>query len=306
MIAMTGTAREHTVGVVREIAADVFCLGPRGRTQTNIYFVRSGSAWVLIDAGWARDAERVERAAGSLFGAGSRAVAILLTHDHPDDEGSALRLAHTWQCAVYLHPKELPVAVHDFDAMVATAMPLDRWIVLPLMRAMGRRRREAVFARASLGAVARLFDPDAGVPGLPGWRCIATPGHTPGHVSFFRPHDRVLITGDAVVTLRMDSLTAPGPGAAGKKRRLAEAPRSRMHARRLACMSDDMLTLAVGGRDLGATVTDASRIPAGGAHDVLPMMFMRQRTRGGAERDGGRTEVPTDSCRTALAERRLP
>jgi glyoxylase-like metal-dependent hydrolase (beta-lactamase superfamily II) len=26
-------------------------------------------------------------------------------------------------------------------------------------------------------------------------------------VSFFRPHDRVLITGDAVVTLRMNSLT---------------------------------------------------------------------------------------------------
>ena len=29
-----------------------------------------------------------------------------------------------------------------------------------------------------------------------------TPGHTPGHLSFFRPSDRVLITGDAVVTLQ--------------------------------------------------------------------------------------------------------
>jgi glyoxylase-like metal-dependent hydrolase (beta-lactamase superfamily II) len=91
--------------------------------------------------------------------------------------------------------------------MVAAAMPIDRWIVLPLMRTMGRRRREAVFARSSLGEVARTFEPDAGVPGLPGWQCIPTPGHTPGHVSYFRPDDRVLITGDAVVTLKMNSLT---------------------------------------------------------------------------------------------------
>jgi glyoxylase-like metal-dependent hydrolase (beta-lactamase superfamily II) len=193
--------------VARRIAPDVFCLGPWGRTQTNVYFVRSGSAWVLIDAGWARDAPRIERAAASLFGAGSRPAAILLTHDHPDHEGSALHLARAWDCAVYLHPTELPIATRDFAAMVATAMPLDRWIVLPLMRVMGRRRRQAIFARSSLAEVARAFEPDAGVPGLPGWQCLPTPGHTPGHVSFFRPDDRVLITGDALVTLQMNSLT---------------------------------------------------------------------------------------------------
>jgi hypothetical protein len=41
--------------VAREIAPDVFCLGPWGRTQTTVYFVRSGTSWVLIDAGWAND-----------------------------------------------------------------------------------------------------------------------------------------------------------------------------------------------------------------------------------------------------------
>lgn len=70
-------------------------------------------------------ASRIERAAESLFGAGSRPAAILLTHDHPDHEGSALRLARTWDGAVYMHPKELPIATGDFAAMVASAMPLD-------------------------------------------------------------------------------------------------------------------------------------------------------------------------------------
>jgi hypothetical protein len=42
---------------------------------------------------------------------------------------------------------------------------------------------------------------------LPEWECIPTPGHTPGHVSYFRPADRVLISGDAVVTFKIGSLS---------------------------------------------------------------------------------------------------
>ena len=32
---------------------------------------------------------------------------------------------------------------------------------------------------------------------VPGWRWVHTPGHTFGHVSFLREHDRVLVVGDA-------------------------------------------------------------------------------------------------------------
>jgi glyoxylase-like metal-dependent hydrolase (beta-lactamase superfamily II) len=32
-----------------------------------------------------------------------------------------------------------------------------------------------------------------------------TPGHTPGHVSFFRPQDRTLIAGDAFCTTKPES-----------------------------------------------------------------------------------------------------
>jgi glyoxylase-like metal-dependent hydrolase (beta-lactamase superfamily II) len=114
-----------------------------------------------------------------------------------------------------MHPAELPIATGDFAAMVATAGPLDHWIVLPLMRALGRRRREAVLAGSSLGVVARAFEPSSRVPGLPGWECIPTPGHTPGHVSYFRPADRVLIAGDALVTVKINSLAGLVLGRAG-------------------------------------------------------------------------------------------
>ncbi len=43
------------------------------------------------------------------------------------------------------------------------------------------------------------------VPGLVGWEWLATPGHSPGHISLFRPADRVLLAGDALATMNMDS-----------------------------------------------------------------------------------------------------
>jgi hypothetical protein len=148
---MTRSTRKGAPEIAHEIAPDVFCPGPWGRTQIDVYFVRSNSTWVLIDAGWANDASRIEMAARSLFGPDSRPTAILLTHCHPDHTGSALSLASTWGCKVHMHPDELPMATADFAAMVASAGPLDRYFILPLMRAMGRRRRETVLARGAAG-----------------------------------------------------------------------------------------------------------------------------------------------------------
>ena len=43
---------------------------------------------------------------------------------------------------------------------------------------------------------------------MPGWELIHTPGHTPGHVSFWRESDRTLIVGDAFITTRQESAYA--------------------------------------------------------------------------------------------------
>jgi glyoxylase-like metal-dependent hydrolase (beta-lactamase superfamily II) len=52
---------------------------------------------------------------------------------------------------------------------------------------------------------ATVLPADGSVPGLAGWKWIHTPGHTAGHVSFFRDDDRVLLAGDAFVTTRSAS-----------------------------------------------------------------------------------------------------
>jgi len=51
-----------------------------------------------------------------------------------------------------------------------------------------------------------LPESDDEVPGLPDWRYVLVAGHSPGHVAFFRPSDRVAITGDAVVTAAFGGL----------------------------------------------------------------------------------------------------
>jgi glyoxylase-like metal-dependent hydrolase (beta-lactamase superfamily II) len=114
-----------------------------------------------------------------------------------------------------VHPTELPLARGEYAALAEGSGPLDVFLILPLLNLLGRRRRDALLARSSLAPVARPLDPRRAPPGLPDWRCVPTPGHTPGHVSFFRPRDRVLVTGDALVTLRVNSFWGLLLGRAG-------------------------------------------------------------------------------------------
>ena len=57
----------------------------------------------------------------------------------------------------------------------------------------------------NLGNRLRPLSTDLGLPELPGWTLMHTPGHTPGHVSFFRPADRLLLPGDAFCTTKPES-----------------------------------------------------------------------------------------------------
>lgn len=184
-----------------EIAPDVYWYAA-GPVAGNIYFVQSASTWVVVDTATAGAGKRIREVADALFGVGARPAAILLTHVHPDHSGSAHELAQAWDCPVYLHPDEKELAVSRKLATVDRyANPLDRRVIVPLLRLFPRRWVEAMMAKESLAEVVQTFEPDTAPPGLPEWTSIATPGHSPGHTSFFRQADRVLIAGDALLTV---------------------------------------------------------------------------------------------------------
>jgi glyoxylase-like metal-dependent hydrolase (beta-lactamase superfamily II) len=205
---MSAEQRKSIPDTPREIAPGVFVMEVgRGFQRSNVCFVRSGTAWVLVDAASRGAGPLLRRTAAALFGPEARPAAILLTHDHPDHTGDARELARGWDCPVYVHPAELPLTdIRDLATVERYANPLDRRLILPLLRRMPPRRVREMFERESLAGVVRALDPAAGVPGLPDWTCLPTPGHTPGHVAFLRPADRVLISGDALLTADLNSL----------------------------------------------------------------------------------------------------
>jgi glyoxylase-like metal-dependent hydrolase (beta-lactamase superfamily II) len=106
---------------------------------------------------------------------------------------------------VYVHADEVAMAAGRY--LPERSMPLDRWVVVPLMGLVPARRRAALEAAGDITDVVLALDPAGAVPGAPDWEYVPTPGHTPGHVAYLRRADGVLLSGDAVLTVDLSSVT---------------------------------------------------------------------------------------------------
>ena len=165
----------------------------------NAYFVGAPDGpWALVDTGLPGSAALTRAAARARFG-DRPPDAILLTHGHFDHAGAALTLAQTWDVPVYAHPLELPYLTGQSD--YAPADPTIPGAISALSRTFPSSGRD-------LSPHVHALPDDGTVPGMPGWTWLHTPGHTAGHVSFWREADRTLIAGDAVVTTDLDSWAA--------------------------------------------------------------------------------------------------
>src|SRR5215211_243769 len=164
----------------------------------NVYFVRGEDGWVLTDAALPGSAGEIFETAESLFGAGVPPRAILLTHGHFDHVGALEELLKRWDVPLYAHELELPhlTGARDYPP----PDPLVGGGAMALM-SFAYPNKAADFSDRVTALPA-----DGSVPFLHGWRWLHTPGHTGGHVSFFRDADRCLIAGDAFVTVKQESL----------------------------------------------------------------------------------------------------
>jgi glyoxylase-like metal-dependent hydrolase (beta-lactamase superfamily II) len=153
-----------------------------------------------VDAGLAGSATRIVRAAEALFGDGTTPAAIVLTHGHFDHVGALRELVRRWDVPVYAHELELPYLTGR-----SSYPPPDPAVGGGAMALLSRfYPRKPI----NLGDAVRVLPDDGTVPGASEWRWVHTPGHAPGHVSLFRDRDRVLVAGDAFVTVKQESFTA--------------------------------------------------------------------------------------------------
>lgn len=154
--------------------------------------------WFLVDTGVFGTTAFLRHAARQRFGA-ARPAGILMTHGHADHAGG-LELAEEWDVPVYAHRLELP-----YLNGTAAYPPADSTVGGGLMSLLA-----PLFPRGPFDVAARLRElpADGSIPGLPGWRWVPTPGHTVGHVSFWRAADRVMLSGDAFISTNQESAYA--------------------------------------------------------------------------------------------------
>ena len=178
----------------RQVADGVWML----RTfLVNVFFVRLDDGWMLVDAGMARSAPAIRRAATELFGS-VPPRAIVLTHGHFDHVGALPRLLDAWDVPLYAHSFELPhltgrLPYPPADPTVGGGLVAWSSFLFPR-------------GPSNFGSRLLALPKDGRVPVAPDWVALHTPGHTAGHISLFRVADGVVIAGDAVTTTQQESL----------------------------------------------------------------------------------------------------
>jgi glyoxylase-like metal-dependent hydrolase (beta-lactamase superfamily II) len=241
----------------QEIASELAYL----RTSiANVYFAGNSGAWILIDAGVVGYTGRIREAAAARFGARSKPNAILLTHGHFDHAACALELATHWSVPVYAHLLEFPYltgrsAYPQKDPTVGGAMGF-------ISRFFPSRTVNIEKVLQPLPDIGAVPGADRGVvPGIDGWTSIFTPGHAPGHVSFWRERDATLVAGDVVATADLDSWY----GLISQKKRVARPPspftydwdQARASIRKVADLRPRVLAAGHGAPMTGADVAPA-------------------------------------------------
>jgi glyoxylase-like metal-dependent hydrolase (beta-lactamase superfamily II) len=160
---------------VKEVGEGVFQLECPGRT-VNVFLVQAGEP-VLVDAGTPRIGRKV---VAELRGSNVVPTLILLTHSHFDHAGGAAAVREATGAAVLAPAAELQLFAgelrHRFLARAgARVVNLGRPFDLP--------------------SVDRWLEPGEIVAEL---EVVATPGHTPGHVSYRL--GTTIVGGDAFMT----------------------------------------------------------------------------------------------------------
>ncbi|MBO9660660.1 MAG: MBL fold metallo-hydrolase [Chitinophagaceae bacterium] len=179
-----------------DVTADVYYF-----TQqiVNVIFLENAEAdtWVLIDAGMPYGGQKIIDMAEKKFGSKPPA-AILLTHGHFDHVGGIKKLLEKWDVPVFAHRDEFPFLTGK-QAYSEPDTSVEGGVLAKI---------SSLYPNEPVDISVNLYElpVDGSVPLLPAWQWVHTPGHSPGQVAFFRQADRILISGDAIITVRQDSL----------------------------------------------------------------------------------------------------
>lgn len=182
----------------------------------NTYVLSDEEGLTLIDAGLPRSEKKTLAYLASLGKSPQDVKRILLTHSDLDHVGGLASLAAATGARTY---------ASQIEAQAIAAGKASREANPPgfsLQRLLFRL--VAPFFKARPFQVDEILVEGQSLPVLGGLRVVETPGHTPGHISFFAPAAGALFCGDSMVS-DGDRLQGSRPGLTWDPEQAAESVR---------------------------------------------------------------------------------
>lgn len=187
----------------QHIADGVFRLGTK---WANWYLIEDKGALTVLDTGFKGYRQQLPTLLEHLGKSFSDIKAIVVGHYHSDHLGNAQTIAGESGARVLIHSLDLPYAIGKKKAKVPNFFPLLRYPTIVAYLAHGARNGGMTTPTVS---TANSFE-DGEILEVPGeLRVIHTPGHTPGHSSFYMEKRNVLFTADALLTTDVRHFTGP-------------------------------------------------------------------------------------------------
>jgi glyoxylase-like metal-dependent hydrolase (beta-lactamase superfamily II) len=203
---------------VRQLADDLWLLRGMPRHAINVYLIGD----VLIDAATRRAGRRILSQMR-----GRQVAAHALTHAHPDHQGASREVCLALGVPLWCHAADADAMEQGTIEQTQPDHPVNRlihrfWLGPP--HPVARRLEEGDL--------------------VAGFEVLHVPGHSAGHVAYWRESDRALIVGDVVTNL--DTLTGI-PGLHEPKRIFTPDPeRNRESIRRLAALEPELVCFGHG------------------------------------------------------------
>ena len=163
---------------------------------SNVYLLAEGRRAALIDTGLRRDRNDLLAALQAHGFRDNEIEAVYLTHGHCDHAGNAAYFAERG-AKVYAHRREAPYLELPRRTYAGSFSQVLQRPISALAFSMGEwlypveRRRPDVLVEDGDSIAAPGGD----------LRVVACPGHSPGHVAFYREQDAALFSGDAVMNI---------------------------------------------------------------------------------------------------------
>ena len=151
-----------------------------GLLMGRVYALQDADGLTIVDTSIANAGDKILAQLQQAGHALSAVKRILITHAHPDHIGSLPKVQQATGAEVWCHALEKPVV--EGQAYIT--------------RPPGGLRPPAM--KFPPVPVARTITDGEMLPILGGLQVVYTPGHAPGHCSFWQPERRLLITGDVV------------------------------------------------------------------------------------------------------------